>query len=125
MIWHVFFLGRDITAALKRHPNATISRLLLREFGVRRGTSFSPPTKVDRLWRAGASAVTAAICFGMMDGATYLSDHWPSFSVASYVFTGLAVFGYMFGIIAAAATLLELGRVPFAPSERWVKLRRE
>src|SRR6266571_3414898 len=87
-------LARVLTDLLKRHPDASLSRWLLYEVGVRRGTINRPPTKVDRIWRAGASAATAAVC------------------------PGIAVFGAMFGFMAALSTIIELARAPFSPSAR-------
>src|SRR2546426_1961102 len=67
-------LARVLTDLLKRHPNASLSRWLLYEVGVRRGTINRPPTKVDRIWRAGASAATAAVCLGIAVGAIGLTE---------------------------------------------------
>ncbi len=111
-------LARVLTDLLKRHPDASLSRWLLYEVGVRRGTINRPPTKVDRIWRAGASAATAAVCLGIAVGAIGLTERVPNFSTSSYVLTGIAVFGAMFGFMAALSTIIELARAPFSPSAR-------
>src|SRR6266571_834969 len=84
-------LARVLTDLLKRHPDASLSRWLLYEVGVRRGTINRPPTKVDRIWRAGASAATAAVCLGIAVGAIGLTERVPNFSTSSYVLTGIEV----------------------------------
>ena len=108
-------LHRVLTDLLKRHPDAPLSRWLLFEIGVRRGTTNSPPSRIDRLWRALAAAITAAICLATAVGAISLTEGRPSFSTSSYILTGVAVFGFMCGVIAGLSALIELVRAPFSP----------
>ncbi len=113
---HPHLLAWILTDLLKRHPDAPISRWLLYEFGVRRGTTNSPPTRVDRLWRALAAAATAAICLGVAVPAMTLTERFPTYATSSYVLTGIAIFAGMFGLLASLSTVIELARVPFSPA---------
>jgi hypothetical protein len=112
---HPHLLGWILTDLLKRHPDAPISRWLLHEFGVRRGTTNNPPTRVDRLWRALAAAATAVVCLGVAERAITLTERFPAYATSSYVLTGIAIFAGMFGLLASLSTVIELARAPFSP----------
>jgi fluoride ion exporter CrcB/FEX len=101
---------------LQRHPDAPLSRWLLREVGVRRGTANKPPNRVDRLLRAAAAAVIAAIALGLGVVALTASDKYPALSPRSHLLTGIGFFGVFSAFTAVVVAVSELVKALFAPS---------